>query len=152
MRRLVLAHQQERLRGIAPVLQPIERKIGDQIGDVSFTPVLAGGGEEVGVVVIALAGQHFPMIETGGVRLQMPLADNGGLVAGGLQQLGHCLLRSVKRLPVVEQSIQVAVLAGQHHGAAGSADGIGHQAIVEAHAFAPDAVDIRRMVQAASIG
>ena len=56
----------------------------------------------------------------------MPLADDGGLVAGLAQKLGEGLLAAVEGAGVIGESVLVAVLAGEQAGPAGTADGVGH--------------------------
>ena len=82
-----------------------------------------------------------------GIALQVPLADDRGLVAGLLQQLGKGLLGAVEAVAVAEEAVDVAVLAGQDDGPAGAADRVGHQAAVEEHPFAGEAIDVRRLEQ-----
>ena len=78
---------------------------------------------EVGIIIIALAGNYFPIIETCGQALQVPLADDCSLVTGLLQQLGHGLLRTVEYARgIIGETIGVAVLAGNHAGTARAAE------------------------------
>ena len=81
----------------------------------------------------------------------MPFADHGRLIAGRLQQLGNRRLRTVEAaVAVVVKAVEVLVLAGEHRRAAGPADGIGHQAAIEPHAFARQAIDVGRLEQLAA--
>src|SRR6185436_1432966 len=82
----------------------------------------------------------------------MPFADDGGLISGSLQKFGKSLLRAVEGLAIIQHTIQMAIFAGEHYSAARRANGIGDQAIVKAHPFAPDAVDVRRVIESPSIG
>ncbi len=60
------------------------------------------------------------MVEPGGRALQVPLADHRRLVAGLLQELRERDLGAVEHVGVVAHAVQVAVLAGQDHRAAGA--------------------------------
>lgn len=72
----------------------------------------------------------------------MPLAYHGRLVAGGLQKFGGGLLTSIEGGGVVGEPIGMAMLAGEHTGTAGTADGVGHKTIGETHSVFGNAVDI----------
>ena len=72
----------------------------------------------------------------------MPLADDGGLVTGSLQDLREGLLGSVESQSIVEYAVDVAVLAGLDDGTAGGTDRIGDVAFIKSHAFFGDAVDV----------
>ena len=76
----------------------------------------------------------------------MPLAHDGRLVAGPLEQFGEGLLRGVERRAegVVGVAVGVGVLAREHAGAARTAQRVGHEAVGEAHPFAGDAVEVGR--------
>ncbi len=151
VRRLVVAHGEEGLLRVA-LLEPVEGEIADQIGAVAGVLFAAGGGEEGGIVVDALAGEDVPVVEAGGFGDEVPFADHGGLVSGaaGVPWRRDCAWgRAV--LPGVD-AVLMAVLAGENGGAAGRADGIGAEAIGEAHAAVGDAVDVRRLVDAAAVG
>ena len=74
----------------------------------------------------------------------MPLADDGRLIAGRLEQLRKGLLRAVEDAGrVVEETVGARVFAREHAGAARAAQRVGHEAVREAHAVAGDAVQIR---------
>ena len=75
-----------------------------------------------------------------------------GLIAGGLQQLGDVLPRRIEAVGQRLDAGDVAVLAGEDHAAAGRADGVRAEAVVEAHALLGDAVDVGRLVDLAAIG
>ena len=76
----------------------------------------------------------------------MPLAHDGRLVAGPLEQLGEGLLRAVERGAegVVGVAVGVGVLAREHAGAARAAQRVGHEAVGEADALIGDAVEVGR--------
>ena len=103
-------------------------------------------------MIDALAGENVPVVEAGGLADQVPFADHGGLVAGALQFLGDVIALGVERIFEGVDAVLVAVLAGENRGAAGRADGIGAEAVGEANAAVGDAVDVRRLIDAAAVG
>ena len=111
-------------------------------GLVTGSAVIAGGNHGR-IVVGALSHQDVVVVEALGRGVEVPFADDRGLVAGLLQQLGKRLLVAVEGVAVAEEPVEVAVLAGLDHGAARAADGIGDVAAVEAHALVGDAVHVR---------
>jgi hypothetical protein len=98
--------------------------------------------EHLGVVVAL--GRH--------VCAEVPLADDGRLVAGLLQQLGEGLLGSVELISVAEEAVQVAVLARLDDRPAGPADRVGDVAVVETHALFGEPVEVGRLVELQPIG
>ena len=147
VRRLVLEHKHEGLRLVA-LAHPVQREVSDDVGDVTLHLDHALGVLHRRVVVDALSRQDLPEVEAGGVADEVPLAYDGGLIAGLLQQLREGELRAVEdRVRVVEEAVEVRVFAGQDDGAARTADGVGDQGAIEAHAFLGEAVDVRGLVQ-----
>ena len=66
---------------VASVLQPLQTHIGNDVGGV---PLVVGPpllGNEVGIVVVPLPRENFPVVEVGGIAVKMPLADHSRLVA-----------------------------------------------------------------------
>ena len=82
--RLVLAHQQERLRPVA-LLEPVEARVGDDVGHVALMLDLAARRDHRRVVVDALARQDLPLVEAGRVADQVPFAEDGRLIARRLE-------------------------------------------------------------------
>ena len=151
VRRLVLAHEQERL-GFVAVLQPVEGEIGDDVGGVTLVFDALAVVDHRGVVVDPLARQDVPFVEAGRVADQVPLADDGRLVAGGVEQLGEGRLRAVEAaVGVVVEAVRVGVLAGQDRCAAGPADRVRHDAPVEPHPLPGQPIDVRRLDQPARV-
>jgi hypothetical protein len=83
--------------------------------------------------------------------LKVPFADNGGSVAGLLQQLGEGLLAAVKFDCIVDDAVEMAVFAGQDYGPAGCAYSICAKAIIEAHTLSGKPVEVRRFVDFAAV-
>ena len=76
MRRLVVAHDKERLV-LRPVAERLDRQFGDDVGGVAAgVRFLPAGGVENRVVVRALARQDFPAIEARRIAPEMPFADH----------------------------------------------------------------------------
>ena len=88
VRRLVMAHEEEWLRFVT-ALQPVQAEVADEVGTVALVGFfLSVHLNEDGVVVQALTGKDLPIVEAAGGVDEVPFADEGGLVAGGLQILG----------------------------------------------------------------
>ena len=144
---LVVDEEAERFVLVALVLHPVDALVGDEVGQIAF---LGDGivlhGDETRVVVVTLAGQDFPIVEAGGQAFEVPLADDGRLVARLLEQLGHGLLGAVEHASsVVREAVGVAVLARKHAGTAGTAQRVSHEAVGEAHAVGGNAVEVGRL-------
>jgi hypothetical protein len=109
----MLHHEHKRLVLVALVFDPINRLIGDHIGDISVFSDFAFGGVKDRFVIKALTGKHFPVVEASRVGAKVPLADDGGLIARFAQQLGKGHLAAVKfSILVVVESVKVTVFAG----------------------------------------
>ena len=102
MGRLVLAHEQERLRLVA-VLQPFDRQLANDVGGVALMLDALAILDHWRVIVDALAGEDVPMIETGRIAPQVPFADDRRRITGRLQQFGK------RGLSAVEPGIRVVV-------------------------------------------
>ncbi|MPM81965.1 hypothetical protein SDC9_129023 [bioreactor metagenome] len=107
---LVIEHA-ERLPGIPFVFQPVEGSFGDDIGAVPFLSDLLSVDQEVGIVVLALSGQHHGEVKSLGDTVEVYLTDHGCLVAVGLHELREVGLVPVERLHVVHLAIDKTVLA-----------------------------------------
>ena len=111
MRRFVLTHQHEGFFFVA-VFQPIQRLVGDQIRTVTLESLSTTVHlNEVRVVVTALSGQYFPIVEANWVGTEVPLSDHCGLVARFFHQRRKRKLRGVEAIAVSQEAIEVAVLA-----------------------------------------
>ena len=150
--RLVVAHQEKGLVAVA-LLQPVEGEVTDKVGAVAGV-FLAGAVhfDEDGIVVETLAGEDFPVVEAGRVGDEVPLADDGGLVAGGLEVFGDVWGGGVNLIVEGFDAGEVGVEAGEDDAAARGADGIGDEAVGEAGAALGDAVDVRGLVDLAAVG
>ena len=82
----------------------------------------------------------------------MPFPDDGGLVPGFLKQFRESLLPAVEHGTVVREPVRMAVLAGQHAGPAGAADGVGHETVCEPRAFPGYAVYVGRLDEPVVVG
>lgn len=82
----------------------------------------------------------------------MPLADDRRLVARSLEQLGKRWLRAVKLKTVVNDAVQVAVLAGEDDGTARGTDRVRHEGVTEQHSFVGQAIEVRGRIDHRPIG
>ena len=73
----------------------------------------------------------------------MPLAENGSLIAAGLEVFGNVGEPVVKMGVERGDTVNVIVCAGEDGGTARAADGIGDVAMLMASTFVGDAVNIR---------
>ena len=121
MGRFVLHHEDEGFFFVALGAEPLLGLVGDDLADVASFPVVAFGCDEVGIVVAALAGEDFPVVETGGLTGKVPFANQGGLITDFLEELGKGLLGTVELGGFVfVEAVEVAVFAGQDGGYTGS--------------------------------
>ena len=130
MRRLVLAHQQERAIFVA-LVQPLDRQLGGQIGCMAFDPHAAILGAEVRVVVVALTGKNHPLVEALRIGRQVPFANQGRLVADLLQQLRKRHLVAVKDVAVAHEAIRMAMQASQDRRARWPAESVAAEVVAE---------------------
>ena len=112
----MLGHEHERLLLIAGFLQPLKRKVNDDIGGVSGMLPLSRRSVRLPVfhgriIVRALSNQDFIVVETCRGGLQMPFAKHCSRISCSTKDLGESLLRSVKGIPITNKSIQVAVFS-----------------------------------------
>ena len=150
MRRFMMRHQEKRFVLLA-ALEVLDRMVGDDVGAVSLELLLLTHFDHGGVVINALAGQHDPVIEAARIVLQVPLADEACLVAGALQQLGDVLTRRIEAIGQRLDACNMTVLPRHDDAAARRANRVRAEAVVEAHARFRDAVDVRRLIDAAAI-
>lgn len=73
----------------------------------------------------------------------MPLSHNGRLVSRLAEKLWKSLLRTVERISIAHETVEVAVLARLDHSPARTADGIRHVAAGEFHPLVGDSVEVR---------
>ena len=94
VRGFVVREQAKRL-GPVPLLQPVERHVRNHIRDVAgheaLRAAVRSAEDEVGVEVIAMVGQHGPIVETGWTMRrplsEMPLPEECRLIACLLEKL-----------------------------------------------------------------
>ena len=118
VRRLVLHHEHEGTTFV-PTSEQADALVRDQVGDVPLLLYrIIWSGDEGGVVVVALTRQDLPVVEALRERVEVPLADDSGLVSGRLEQLGEGLLVAVEyAVLVIREAILVRVLSCQETGA-----------------------------------
>ena len=152
MRGLVMIHQEERLVLVPLLLKESQRFVRDDVGRIArvFDDTL--GRFHRRIVIGPLADQYVPIVEAGRLALEMPLTDDGRLIAGLLQQLGDGLLASVERVAVSDEAVQMAVLACQDNGPARPTDRVGTEGVVESNALVGQPIEIGRLIDLAAIG
>ena len=73
--------------------------------------------DEIRIVVSALAGEDFPVVETDRIGVEVPLADHGGGVAGLAEEIGKGSLESVEvGRVVVDEPVQMGVFSSEDGG------------------------------------
>ena len=142
VRCLLLTHQHEGLALIAP-LHPSHRRIRGDIRHVASGLDHARRRLHRWIVVDALALQNLPVVEALWVAVEVPLADEGSLIAGSLKEFREGRLRAVKDgVGVIIKAVQVGILTRQDDRAAWTTDRIRHQSSVKAHALLGNTIDI----------
>lgn len=112
MGRLVVVHEEERLV-LGTLLKELGREVGDEVGRVAVQGLARAAFDEIRVHVLALSGQDAPIVKARGIAGQMPLTDDAGVVAGGLQVFRQRRLAAVKAVEY-GHAILVAVLASEY--------------------------------------
>ena len=149
----VMHEERERFALVSFLIQPMNGFVSNDVGEIAFRHVGTVGIVEVGVVVVALCGKDVPMVETGGLAHEVPLADQCGLVTGFLEQLGHGLLCAVENaVLVVSEPVFVGVLTGEHAGARRTTERIGDKRAGEFHAVLRHTVEVGGLNVAMIIG
>lgn len=151
VRGFVVVHQEERLVFIPSFFQPVERQVGDRIGDMHIieldqilAPRLVAADTEFRVVVFPLPREHAVVVEVGRFNLEVPFADHRGLIAGFFHLNGEHLIARLHLATQIERAVRVVVLTGQHAGAGGRTDGVGAEGVREQRPFVGQPVDVRR--------
>jgi len=81
----------------------------------------------------------------------VPFADHSSFVTDPLQQLGESLLTTIELQPIIGNAVYMAVFASQNHRPAGRADRIRAEAVIEAHTFFGESVEVWRLVDFTSV-
>ena len=160
----LVAHDEHEGFVLVPLVQPFEAFLRNQfrgIAGLRFHHAFAvlAGSDEIRIEIVALAGENFPVIESGGVGFifgrislgarrngfQVPLADNGRLVTGLLEHFRESGLGTVKgsRMFVEEVPVHVGMAASVNTGPRRSAQGVGAVAPVKDHAFVRQFAEVR---------
>ncbi len=89
---LVVEHEQKRPGLITLPVEGIQRNIRYDVRHISLMSLPFSHLDEVGIVIFPLARKNIPIIETGGVALEVPLAYKQRLLPGRLKKIGECML------------------------------------------------------------
>ncbi len=99
---LVVHKEYEGLALVALVLHPVNGLVGHDVGHIAlFACFGAVHVDKVGVVIVTLCRQNVVVVKARGGAHQVPLANDGGLVASLLHEFGHGLLRTVKHAVLI---------------------------------------------------
>jgi hypothetical protein len=139
---LVLEHEEEGAVGVALVAEPVDGEVGEDLGDVAGAFDARAIADHGGVVVLALVDEDVVVVEAAGFGAEVPLADEGGLVAGLLEQYWKGGEAAIEESFVGGVADHVGVQAGEDGRAAGGTDGVGGEVAIEAEAFVGEAVDV----------
>ena len=152
---LVLGAQQKGLFTVS-LFQPNERFVGDDLGGMPVHLRFSFGGKKSGVEIgtlSALTGKNFPRLEfVRRVTLKVPLTNQAGLVSGFSKFPGIHPLAAVPLGRVSDDTIGLAVLAGEDGGPTGAADGIDIEGMSEEGAFLCDPVEVWGLVDRTGVG
>ena len=114
-----------------PLLQPVEGLVGCDIRLVTCDLGWAGEAVVFGIIigpVASIAGKNFPMLKLiGGVALDVPLADQCGLVSGLAQFARIGPLFGIPSGAVAQDAIGRAVFTGHKRGAARAANRVAYE-------------------------
>lgn len=144
MRRVEGEHQEEWAILCAAVAEPVQCEAGRDVERVSRVPrAVARGFVEGGIVVRPLPREDFVSVEASRLRLEVPFAEQRGLISRRLHQARKRDDGGMQRFGVGHRTVQVTVLAGEHGRARGPADGIRDEGIDEKHPGAGEAVEVR---------
>ena len=151
----VLGAKQEGLFAVS-LFQPIKSFVGDNLGGMPVHFRFSFGGKKSGVEIgtlSALTGKNFPRLEfVRRVTLEVPLPDHAGLVAGFSKFPWIHPLTTVPLGRVSDDTIGLAVLAGEDGGSTGAADGIDVEGMSEEGAFLCDPVEVWGLVDRTRVG
>ena len=116
MRCFVLIHHHEWLVVVTLVFEPSECFLRDDLGGVSgmwsrHRLTVFSLRDHRRIVVGSLAFEHVVVIVSLRRGSEVPLADDGGLIAGGLQQFWKGLLVTIEPIPVANEPVEVTVFS-----------------------------------------
>ena len=134
--------QTERFFFLPFVLQPFQRQVRSDIGGIPFYLHFLTIIYKIRIVIITLTNQNIPIIESRGIRGEMPFTNNSSLITCLLQQLREGLLASVKPMRIIYKTILMAMFSRQHTRTAGPAYRVCHKTIGKDNSFIADTVDI----------
>ena len=140
---LVLDHEDEGLCRISLILEPVDRQIGDEIGDVAFGLDAFTISDHGGSVIEALPDQSLIVVEPNRLTLEVPLADQRRLIPGLLGEGRKRWLSSIELLGVRGHSMKMTEGPCENRGTTWRTDGILDEVAIEDQSFPSDAVDVR---------
>ena len=127
------------------IFYPIDGLVGDDVGSIAFFLYLFTIHlDERWIVVVSLSRKDFPIVESLWITYEVPFTNHGSLISILLEKFWESQLVAIESSGIVDESVGMAMLAGEHTGTAGATDGVGHEAVGEAHALVGYAVNIGR--------
>lgn len=133
-----------------PSLEKLNTQIPGNLGAVALDRELAAGHKKFRIPIVALAGQHDPAVEAGGIRAQVPFLDHARVVATRLQSLGDMIAGAVEGVEH-GHAVLVRILPGEQRGTAGRADGIRHERVREPGPDGGEPIELRSGVDLRSV-
>jgi len=137
-----------RERMVAVLFHPVDGQVGADVVD----PTGGGGFHAVdferAVLIVTLVEEAGGVVEARALAVlvaHVPLAEVGGLVAGGAHQGGMGDRVFGQGGVVVDDAVGVVVAAGEERGAAGRAEREGDKCVAETHALGGEPVHGRRL-------
>lgn len=140
----MLAHEEKGLLRIS-LLEPIDGFVGGNVGAVTGELFFAAIHlKKNGVVVTSLPGENFPVVEADGIRNEMPLPDDRGVITSAMKRLSDGPLGLVEASSgIAQEAVFVAVLSGENSGATRPTDGVSTEGVFEDGTTGSQAVDVR---------
>src|SRR5690625_7756877 len=89
MRSLMVTHQEKWLVFSTLRLYPINRKVSNQVRNITTIYSFFIFRSEYRVIIFSLIDQDFPGVKSGRIRFQMPFSKNRGLISILAQNFGH---------------------------------------------------------------
>src|SRR5690625_6439436 len=92
-------------------VDPVDHRVGDNIGYITLHLMLGLRCNKDRVVVIPLPWQYIPVVKTCGVTLEVPLPDQGCFVSRFMTGFWVGRLRAIKQLGIGQLSVDMTRLS-----------------------------------------
>ena len=145
----MVAHHEEGTLLVA-ILEPFQRKIGDDVGGIAFVGLSPFRLNHDRIVVESLSGQHVPIVKSSWVGItavsEVPFADHRGLIAIGLEHFRDARPSAIKMITQGLDTVEMAVLTGQNVRTTRCANGIDTETVMENHTAVCDTIKVRCLI------